>query len=177
MVVADEPESLAHHLTEAGLPNEAIDYWRRAAERAVGRYANAEAISHYHRALELLAGLPATAERDRTEMLLRMGLGVPLMASMGYSAPPVQQALGRARELSRSMADGPTLFPILFGLCAYYAVKPDLPAARPLAARCLAAARRARDHGSGHGSLWRRRHAGDSTRAGWWPRTRCSSAA
>ena len=45
-VVATQPELLAHHLTEAGHLAEAVGYWQQAGERAVGRSANLEAISH-----------------------------------------------------------------------------------------------------------------------------------
>jgi predicted ATPase len=145
LVAVDAPELLAHHYTEAGLAGPALDYWRRAGERAVQRYANAEAIGHLRRALRLLAGLPAGPERDRAELVLQTALGAPLIASKGYSAPEVQQAYTRARELCRGFNDAPALFPVLLGLGLFYLVRSALPAAWPLAAQCLAAAREARD--------------------------------
>ncbi|MFZ1426677.1 MAG: BTAD domain-containing putative transcriptional regulator, partial [Geminicoccaceae bacterium] len=147
-MAAEEPEVVADHFTKAGLAPESVHYFTRAAERAVARYANAEAIGHYRNALEQLAHLPEGPDRRRTELLLQAGLGLPLMASLGYSAPPVRQAFARARELCRELADGPALLPILFGLTAYYGVKSDMAAARPLAARCLTAARAAGDDDS-----------------------------
>lgn len=144
-VAADEPEIVADHFARAGFVREAIHYLARAAERAVARYANAEAIGLYRKALEQLARLPDDPDRQRTELLLQTGLGAPLMASLGYSAPAVRQAFARARELCEGQSVGPALFPVLFGLTVYYGVKPEMAAARPLAARCLAAARAARD--------------------------------
>jgi predicted ATPase len=138
---AEEPELLAHHFTEAGLAGSAVDHWRRAGERAVQRYANAEAIGHFRQALRLLVDLPAGLDRDRTELALQTGLGGPLIASKGYSAPEVRAAYARARELCRGMGNTPALFPILLGLCLFYLGKPDLPASRSLAAQCLTAAR------------------------------------
>jgi predicted ATPase len=44
--VETQPELLAHHLTEAGLNEQAIGYWRRAGEQAVEHSANQEAINH-----------------------------------------------------------------------------------------------------------------------------------
>lgn len=145
LVSTGKPELLAHHLTEAGLAGQAIGYWRQAAERAVERYANAEAEGHFRQALRLLRELPAGPERDRTELLLRLGLGVPLLASKGYSAAEVHETYGRARELCRGKANAPVMFPVLFGLCVSHLVKADLPVSRSLAAQCLAAAREAGD--------------------------------
>ena len=44
-VVETQPELLAHHYTEAGLTDQAVDYWQRAGQRAGERSANQEAIS------------------------------------------------------------------------------------------------------------------------------------
>ena len=58
-----EPEVVAQHYTEAGLPTQAIPYWQRAGQRALQRSANLEAISHVTRGLEVLSSLPETRER------------------------------------------------------------------------------------------------------------------
>jgi len=55
-----QPEVLAHHLTEAGLHENAIDYWYRAGQHAMERSANTEAIHHLHKRLMLLETLPET---------------------------------------------------------------------------------------------------------------------
>ena len=49
-----QPELLAHHYTESGLPEQALPYWQRAGERAVRRSAHVEAVRHLSKALELL---------------------------------------------------------------------------------------------------------------------------
>src|SRR6185503_17730724 len=54
------PEFIAHHFTEAGLLKEGIDWWQAAGEQAGQRSANAEAVAHYRKALELLPALPAS---------------------------------------------------------------------------------------------------------------------
>ena len=51
-------ERLAHHYTEAGLTEQAVDYWQRAGQRAIERSANAEAVANLTRGLELLEDLP-----------------------------------------------------------------------------------------------------------------------
>ena len=56
--VQAQPELLAHHYTEAGLAEPAIDYWLRAGQRAIARSAMAEALAQLRNGLDLLAGLP-----------------------------------------------------------------------------------------------------------------------
>ena len=78
-----QPELLAHHYTEAGLIAQAIPYWQQAGQRAVQRSANAEAISHLTKGLELLQTLPDTPERAQQELMLQITLGAPLIATKG----------------------------------------------------------------------------------------------
>ena len=47
--VANEPEIIAHHYTEAGLNERAVPYWHAAGARAVARTAFLEAVSHLER--------------------------------------------------------------------------------------------------------------------------------
>ena len=58
-----QPELLAQHYTEAGLTDQAVDYWQRAGQRASERSANQEAISHLTTGLTLLQTLPPTPAR------------------------------------------------------------------------------------------------------------------
>jgi predicted ATPase len=64
IIEATEPELLAHHCTEAGQPEKAIPLWRKAGSLALGHMALAEAIAHLNKGLELVAALPASAERN-----------------------------------------------------------------------------------------------------------------
>ena len=61
--VETQPELLAHHLAQAGFTERAIDYLRRAGQRSIERSANAEAIGHLTRALELLQSRPDNPQR------------------------------------------------------------------------------------------------------------------
>ena len=49
-----QPELVAHHYTEAGLPEAAVHYWQKAGELALERYAFHESINQFTRALSLL---------------------------------------------------------------------------------------------------------------------------
>ena len=97
--VEAQPELVAQHYTEAGLIEQALPYWQKAGERASQRSAYVEAISHLTRGLEVLKTLPDTPERVQQEFTLQLALGVPLMATKGFTAPDVEKTLTRAREL------------------------------------------------------------------------------
>jgi class 3 adenylate cyclase/tetratricopeptide (TPR) repeat protein/ABC-type transport system involved in cytochrome c biogenesis ATPase subunit len=64
-VVASQPEIVAHHFTEAGLVDPAVDYWLMAGEKAYSLYANEDAVRFFERAVALLQKLPET--RDNLE--------------------------------------------------------------------------------------------------------------
>src|SRR5262249_55566442 len=56
-----QPELLAHHCTEAGLTEKAVQYWHHAGQSAVQRSAHIEAIAHLRQGLALLETLPETS--------------------------------------------------------------------------------------------------------------------
>src|SRR5437870_3922532 len=60
-----QPELLAQHYTEAGLPAQALGYWQRAGQRALQRSAHVEAVSHVTKGLEVLTTLPDTPARTQ----------------------------------------------------------------------------------------------------------------
>ena len=57
---AAEPELLAHHFTQAGLTEAAIEWWGKAGQRSLERSALVEAAEQLTRALDQIAALPAT---------------------------------------------------------------------------------------------------------------------
>jgi predicted ATPase len=140
-----QPELLAHHYTEAGLIEQAIPYWQQAGQRAAQRSANAEAISHLTKGLELLKTLPDTPERLQQELALQTTLGPVLMGIKGYAAPEVEATYSRARELCQQVGETPQLFQALGGLCVFYLVRAELQTARELAERCLRLAQSVQD--------------------------------
>ncbi len=135
--VASEPELAAHHCAEAGLVAEAITYFQQAGEAAYARSAQVEAVTHLTSALDLLDGLPESAERDQREATLQLALGASLIAAKGYSHEDVERAYGRARELSRSLGDEPQLFQAVHGLRALHTTRGELQSARELAEQAL----------------------------------------
>ena len=63
-VAETQPELVAYHYAAAGLAAPAIDYYRRAAERAMAASANAEAIAHLTKGLELIDFAPGIVRAD-----------------------------------------------------------------------------------------------------------------
>jgi hypothetical protein len=58
---AAEPELLAHHFTQAGLIEAAIEWWGKAGQRSLERSALVEAVAQLTRALDQIGSLPATS--------------------------------------------------------------------------------------------------------------------
>jgi predicted ATPase len=136
---------VAHHYTEAGLSAQAIPYWQRAGQRAVGRSAYVEAIAHLTKGLELLTTLPDTPECARQELDLQMTLGSTLMATKGYAAPDVEHAYARARELCGQISDSPELFRVLVGLHLFYRQRAELQTSYEIAQQLLTLAQAVQD--------------------------------
>jgi class 3 adenylate cyclase/tetratricopeptide (TPR) repeat protein len=144
--VADtQPELFARHWTEAGLVEPAVAAWRKAGRRAVERFANAEAVANLSRALEVLNKLPESRERDTGELGLQMLLTTPLIATKGYTAPEVEKACYRAKDLSQRVGDTPHLSAILGGLTSVYYNRGELATALELANQMLSLAERKDD--------------------------------
>ncbi|MGH7839660.1 MAG: AAA family ATPase, partial [Candidatus Binataceae bacterium] len=140
-----QPQLLAHHYSEANLAQQAIAYWQMAGQKAVQRSANAEAVSHFSKGLDLLNGLPDTPERFQQELVLQLALGTPLIATKGFAWPEVGKVFGRARELCQQAGEAPELFPVLWGLWVFYTARAEHEVARELAQQCLRLAERTQD--------------------------------
>jgi TOMM system kinase/cyclase fusion protein len=135
--VATEPELLAHHYTEAGLLAQAIPYWQQAAQQALQRSANVEAIQHLTTGLTLLKTLPDTPERAQQELVIQASLGPVLIATKGYAAPDVEQAYSRAYALCQHVQETPQRFPVLRGLWSFYLARGEVQTAYELGQQLL----------------------------------------
>ncbi len=131
-VAETQPELVAHHYATAGLGGPAIAYYRRAAERAMAVSANADAIAHLTKGLELIASLPESSERISLEIDFRLALGTPLTATQGWGSVETQAAYTRARELCAGAGETPELFRSLVGLSVYHAMQADMETASEL---------------------------------------------
>ena len=139
--------ALAHHYQLSDNTEKAVEYLRLAGEQAVQRPANVEAIRHFTAALDLLQALPDTLERSRRELVLRIALGPVLMATKGYAVPEVETVYLRARELCEPDGDPAQLFPVVWGLWAYYVIRAEHRRAHELGEQLLDLAHTEHDSG------------------------------
>ena len=117
-VVRAQPELVAHHFTEAGLTDAAIEYWQRAGDLAMARSGHAEAIHHFSVALDLLGKLGEKPDRAAKELELCVKLGPALMMVKGPGSPEVEAIYSRAVALEAG-EDSSTRFKALWGLYYY----------------------------------------------------------
>jgi class 3 adenylate cyclase/tetratricopeptide (TPR) repeat protein len=111
-----EPELLAHHLTAAGESEAAIGYWQKAGQLALKRLALNEAVSHLNKGMEIIGTLAQSAQRDASELDLRIPLGAAWMALKGWTAPEVWTSFHPALGLAKSLSRHEALVPIYYGL-------------------------------------------------------------
>ena len=115
-----QPALLAHHYTEAGMTELALDYWQKAGQFAIERTANIEAIASLTKGLDLIERLPAGIGRVQRELALRVAIGIPLVATRGYAAADVERTYTRAHALALEVGESPQLPNILWGLWVFY---------------------------------------------------------
>src|SRR5262245_39582396 len=120
--VEAQPELLAHHCTEAGLIAQAIDYWHKASQRAMGRSALVEAIVHCTQGLEVLQRLPVTRARAQEELTLHLILGSALQMTQGWAAPEVERVYTRVHALCAQVGEPAQHIEVLLGLRYFHTV-------------------------------------------------------
>ena len=103
-----EPEAIAHHFTEAGLDDLAIEWWGKAGDQALRRSAFQEAIAHLGKAIAMADKAGGAGARpgagdtapSRRRLKLQTDYGQAVMWSKGYAAEETAAAFARARELA-----------------------------------------------------------------------------
>jgi class 3 adenylate cyclase/predicted ATPase len=133
-----EAEAVAHHFTEAGLNDLAIEWWGKAGDQALRRSAFQEAIAHLGKAIDMAdmaavtgrraVGAPVAPTQHLTQ--LHVAYGNALIAARGYSAPETAEAFARARESASGDADAPGRLAADYGLWASSYMRGDLPSMR-----------------------------------------------
>ena len=144
-IVASQPEIVAHHFTEAGLVEPAIDYWLKAGQQAARRSANAEALNHLARGLELLPKIDDPMLRNKSELLLQTSLGHSLRATKGWSIDSVKHAYTRALQLCKESGFDEHTLPAVFGLWTWNFLRAALGEAQALAEHLVNTAENADD--------------------------------
>ncbi len=96
---AAAPELVAHHFTQAGLTEAAIEWWGKAGQQSLERSALVEATEQLTRALDQIASLPGTPALRREQIRLQVALITPLIHVRGYAAPETRAAAEQAHTL------------------------------------------------------------------------------
>jgi len=144
-IARNQPELIAHHCTEAGLTQRAVDLWQKAGLRSAERYELPEATRHLRKGLEVLAALPASVAKQRQELELQSVLAGRLIATEGYGAAGVEKVYTRALELAAELGDTPRRLQMMLGLESFHFMRSNFQTAHRLADACLALARQLGD--------------------------------
>ena len=148
---------LAEHFERGNEPARAIPHHQRAADNALRRSANEEAIGHLRRALDAVGHIADEVERTKVEVELRVALGAAFMATRGFGAPEVLEAYSRAEALCERLGERAEIFPALWGQWLFRWGRSEVDAAWRLCERLLALAEKSGDAGlklQAHHAAW-----------------------
>ena len=137
---AAEPEVLAHHFTQAGETDAAIEWWGKAGDQALRRSAFKEAAAHLGKAIamadkaaESAPGVAVATIPANQRLKLQTSYGRAMMWSKGYSAPETTAAFARAQELIAATDDADERFITYIGLWVNRLARGELALARETA--------------------------------------------
>src|SRR5262249_23603420 len=136
-VAEAEPAMLAHHFTQAGQTEEAVEWWSRAGDQARRLFAFADAIAHLGRAMDLAETLPDTAERRLKAPKLQIAYANAHLHARGPGAPEPTAAFARARDIAAGTGDAPERFSAYYGLWVSHFARGELSPAREVAEAAL----------------------------------------
>ena len=140
-----EPEAIAHHFTEAGLDDLAIEWWGMAGDQALRRSAFQEAIAHLGKAIAMADKAGETSRRatsgsaapNQRLTQLHVAQANALFAARGYGAPETTEAFARARESASGDKDAPERLAADYGLWVGSYTRGELPSMRAHSAAFL----------------------------------------
>jgi predicted ATPase len=132
-----EPELLAHHFTQAGLTEAAIEWWDKAGQRSLARSAMVEAEALLRKGLALVPQLADSVSRQEHELDLQIALGLVLSQIHGFHTQAPRDAYSRARQLCDELKRPQKILPVLYGQWVNSFVGADLKRAEQFAAEML----------------------------------------
>jgi DNA-binding winged helix-turn-helix (wHTH) protein/predicted ATPase len=136
---------IALHFEQGQDYKRAVQYLQQAAQNALRRSANKEALAYSLKGLELLKTLPENPERTQRELALQITLGIPLLMTRGHTNPEVERVYARARELCSQVGEVPHLLQVLYGLRRFYFVKGEMRTAHELGEQIFSMVQRLRE--------------------------------
>jgi predicted ATPase len=139
-----EPEAIAHHFTQAGLDDLAIEWWGKAGDQALRRSAFQEAIAHLGKAIAMADKAGGTSQFGSNDpattsqrLRLQTDYGHAVRYSKGFAADETKAAFARAAELAATSGDLSERFAAADGQWTLALVRGELNAARELASAFL----------------------------------------
>jgi tetratricopeptide (TPR) repeat protein len=138
---AAEPEVIAHHFTQAGLDDLAIEWWGKAGDQALRRSAFQEAIAHLGKAIAMADKSAGASSRpgagdaaaSSQRLKLQTDYGQAVMWSKGFAAEETQTAFARASELAANTDNFAARFATAHSQWASAMVRGELQRTRELA--------------------------------------------
>ena len=128
----DHYSELAHHYSQSGNTEKAIEYLYRTGQQAIQRSADGEAVTDFTTALELLQALPDGPERMEQELRIQVALGPAVLATAGFGSSELDRVYTRALELCHQLEDSAQLFSALRGVWFGHTCKGELGTAREI---------------------------------------------
>lgn len=142
---AEQPATLALHLTEAERFEPAARWWEEAARKALGASALLEATRLLRRGLDALAQAAPGTARTQLELEMLGLLGPALMTLKGHGADETRAHYDRAVDMCRALPDETSHFPLYWG---WWRVATDYHTMRARASWLLCRARKHGDPGA-----------------------------
>jgi class 3 adenylate cyclase/predicted ATPase len=121
-----EPEVVAHHFTQAGFSEAAVEWWAKAGERALDRSAYNEAVAHLERAIAFTAELADELAQRLLRLRVQTTYGYALLHGRGMADMETFAAFTRARELAAGVEDAAARFSAYYGLWTVCMARADL---------------------------------------------------
>jgi class 3 adenylate cyclase/tetratricopeptide (TPR) repeat protein len=140
-----EPEAIAHHFTQAGLNDPAIEWWGKAGDQALRRSAFQEAIAHLGKAIEMAdkavasssARTPGEGATHIGRMKLQSDYSQAIMWSKGFASEETKAAFDRSAEFAANSDDFSDRFAALHGQWTLAVTRGELQTAREQASAFL----------------------------------------
>jgi tetratricopeptide (TPR) repeat protein len=148
-----EPQIVAHHLTEAGSIEPAIQWWSKAAEQSGRQTGPVEAMAHRQKAVALADSSTGSSANGIRRLRLQLALVSALMAMKGYAAPETVNALMRARDFADGVGDCTERQTVYYGIWLIALTRGEINQARGAAEMLLRAEHRLRSSEKAEASL------------------------
>jgi class 3 adenylate cyclase/tetratricopeptide (TPR) repeat protein len=128
-----EPEAIAHHFTEAGHDDLAIEWWGKAGDQALRRSAFSEAIAHLGKAIAMAD--KTTGAATPQSLRLRAELGQAVMWAKGPAAAETRAAFTLVGESGSAEVGNADRFAAYYGQWVGSLLRGDFQAGREAADR------------------------------------------